>query len=244
MSGHSKWHNIQQRKGAADKKKAAAFTRVARAILLAARTGGGSADTNFALRLAIEKAREVNMPKDNIDRAIKKGTGEDKEGAAFESVTYEGYGPARVGVIVEVVTNNKNRTASDIKNIFSKHGGAMGGPGSVTWQFEHCAVVHVKPEQVNKITDRDAFELALIDAGAQDITSTEDGGLTIYAPNEHLRTVSDAVHAAGVEPGDAGLQWRPKEFVDVSEAARESVESFFAALDEYDDVQEWYTNAR
>lgn len=244
MSGHSKWHNIQVRKGAQDKRKASAFTRVARGIVMAARTGGGNADTNFALRLAIDKAREVNMPKDNIDRAIKKGTGEDKEATALESVIYEGYGPARVAVIVEVLTDNKNRTAADIKNIFSKNGGAMGGPGSVAWQFEHCAVVHVNAQEAKKIADHDAFELLLIDAGANDIVTAQDSAVTVYGPVEGLHVITEAVRAQGVVPSDATLAWRGKEHVDVPESEQESVELFFAALDEYDDVQEWYTNAR
>lgn len=256
MSGHSKWHNIQMRKGAQDTRKASAFTRVARAVMVAARQGGGNPDTNFALRLAIEKAREVNMPKGNIDRAIKKGTGEDKEGAAVESALYEGYGPAHIAVIVEAITDNKNRTAADMKSIFSKHGGAMGAPGSVAWQFERAAAVHVNAAEMKKINNRDAFELALIDAGASDIVQDEDVGIIVYAPTDALRQVTDAVRAFHVPadrlPADrqavaianAGLAWRAKEFVDVSDAHRSAVENFFEALDAHDDVQEWYTNAK
>ncbi len=243
MSGHSKWHNIQGRKGAQDKRKAAAFTRVARAITLAARQGGGSMDTNFALRLAVEQGREVNMPKDNIDRAIRKGTGEDKDGAVLESVTYEGFGPAKVAVIVETLTDNRNRTAADVKSIFNKAGGAVGAQGSVSWQFQHVAVVRVSAENTAKIADRDTAELALIDAGAEDVT-WNDEGLTVLGPIESLHRMTEAVRALGVSPDAAAIEWRAKETAAVPEDSREAVEDFFAALDEYDDVQEWYTNAQ
>jgi YebC/PmpR family DNA-binding regulatory protein len=239
MSGHSKWHNIQGRKGAQDKRKAAAFTRVARAITLAARQGGGSIDTNFALRLAVEHGREVNMPKENIDRAIRKGTGEDKDGTTLESVTYEGFGPAKVAVIVETLTDNRNRTAADVKSIFNK----AGAQGSVSWQFQHVAVVRVHAENTTKIIDRDTAELALIDAGAEDVVWSEVG-LTVIGPIESLHRMVEAVRVLGISPDAAAIEWRAKEYIAVSEDASKSVEDFFAALDEYDDVQEWYTNAQ
>lgn len=243
MSGHSKWHNIQGRKGAQDSRKAAAFTRVARAITLAARQGGGSIDTNFALRLAVEQGREVNMPKDNIERAIRKGTGEDKDGVALESITYEGFGPAKVAVIVEALTDNRNRTAADIKSIFNKAGGAVGAQGSVSWQFLHLAVVRVGAATAAKLTDRESVELALIDAGADDMVWGEDG-LTVLGPIEALHRMTEAVRALGVTPDSVGIEWRPKEHVAVPEESSESVANFFEALDAYDDVQEWYTNAQ
>ncbi len=241
MSGHSKWSSIKHKKGAADAKRAAAFTRVTREIIVAARAGGDP-DMNFQLRVAIDKAKAVNMPKDNITRAIKKGTGEDKEGAVFESFQYEGFGPAQVAVIVEVMTDNRNRSSAEIKHLFSKHGGNMAGPGSVAWQFDHVSAVHVSSEEMAKITSRDEFELAVIDAGATDIID-EDGGLVVLGAPTDYQKIVEVVEGQGLHVEDSGLEWRAKEKVVVDEASKAKVEGFFEALDDCADVQSWYTNA-
>src|SRR3989344_8773626 len=173
MSGHSKWATIKRAKGATDVKRGQKFTKLARGVAIAAREGGGDPVTNFKLRLAIDKARSFNMPKDNIDRAIAHGTGKDKEAAVIEEGLYEGFGPGKVGVLVAVATDNKNRTAGDIKQIFSKNNGAIAGPGSVKWQFEQKGVIRIS----GALTDEQ--ELALMDAGAEDIRKEEEG-TTIY----------------------------------------------------------------
>jgi YebC/PmpR family DNA-binding regulatory protein len=166
MSGHSKWSTIKRKKGLADAKRGAAFTRLSREVTLAAREGGGDPDTNFRLRLAIEKARAGNMPKDNIERSIKKGTGEDKDGVVYEEVTYEGYAPNGVAVILECMTENKNRTVAEVRHGLDKYGGSLGENGSVMWQFDRITFFTFSAE---KMDFDSAFELA-IEAGADDVT--------------------------------------------------------------------------
>lgn len=243
MSGHSKWHNIQAKKGKADKARANVFTKLARAITMAAQTGGGDVETNFALRLAIDKARSANMPKDNIDRVIKRGTGALKEGAAMHELIYEGYGPGGVALLIEAVTDNQTRTASDVKHILSKHGGSLGAPGSVRWQFAHLGVVCIDSDQRAAIFDqRDAFELALMDAGIADMIDREDG-LEIRCPKESFQRVLDAVQQHVPELADSGLEWVAKEPVHPDDAAMEALGGLYDALHELDDISEVYTNA-
>ena len=170
MSGHSKWSTIKRKKGAADAKRGAVFTRLTREIVMAARDGGSDPNGNFRLRLAVDKARSENMPKDNIDRAIKRGSGEDKEGVVFEQITYEGYAPHGVAVMVETVTDNRNRTVSDLRHALTKAGGNMGEVGSVSWQFDRVAYFSFPASAMNY--DK-AFELG-IEAGANDVV--EDNG--------------------------------------------------------------------
>lgn len=244
MSGHSKWHNIQAKKGKADKARANAFTKLARAITMAAQTGGGDVETNFALRLAIDKARAANMPKDNIDRAIKRGTGALKEGAAMHELMYEGYGPGGVALLIEAVTDNPTRTASDVKHMLSKHGGSLGAPGSVRWQFVHLGVVRIDSSQMAVIFDqRDAFELALMDAGVADMLDQE-GGMEIRFPKESFQRVLEAVHQFVLEPpADSGLEWISKEPVHLDSMAMKALDRFYDALHDLDDISEVYTNA-
>src|SRR3954452_6076264 len=165
MSGHSKWSSIKHKKGAADAKRGKLFSKLSRAIIVAAKEGGGDPDNNLALANAVEKARSYSMPKDNIDRAIAKGTGEGADAAAFETVIYEGYGPDGVAVIVEALTDNRNRTAADVRHLFAKHGGNLGTTGAVAWQFDRRGVVVVSAEGV----DEDELFLAAADGGAEDI---------------------------------------------------------------------------
>lgn len=244
MSGHSKWHNIQGKKGKADKLKSGQFTKVTRMITVAAKEGGADPEMNFTLRLAIDKAKEVNMPKDNIERAIKRGTGELNDGSTWEGAMYEGFGPGGVALLIDAVTDNKNRTSGEIKNILSKNGGSFAGPGSVQWQFMHKGVIRVDAEQKSKITNKKSdFELALMDAGVEDIIESEEGEEIICAV-ENFRKVLEAVQSFGLEPASSALEWIAKERVEVDDEAGEKVMKLVDALDENDDVKEVYTNLR
>ena len=178
MSGHSKWSSIKHKKGAADAKRGKLFSKLSRAIIVAAKEGGGDPTNNLALQNAVEKARSYSMPKDNIDRAIAKGSGADADASSFETVVYEGYGPEGVAVIVEALTDNRNRTASDVRHAFSKHGGSLGATGAVAWQFERRGVVVVPADGV----DEDELFLAAADAGAEDVDL--DG--SVFQVTSHL----------------------------------------------------------
>lgn len=239
MSGHSKWHNIQQRKGKQDAKRSSMFSKYSKAITMAAQRGGGDADTNFSLRIAIDKAKSVSMPKDNIERAIKKGIGADGS-AQIEEVYYEGYGPGGVAIIIKCLTDNKNRTVADIKHILSKHGGTMGGSGSVMWMFEQCGLIQIEK---NKLAgDRDEFEMNLIEAGADDI-SEEDNQIEIKTKIENLQKVLMKLKELGIEPDDSGLRYVAKDEVPVSEDMRAQISTLFELFEENDDVDDYYTNA-
>jgi len=242
MSGHSKWSKIKHKKGAADKARSNLFTKLGRAVTVAAQQGGGDPEMNFSLRLAIQKAKAGNMPKDNIERAIKKGTGEGKDAAVFEEIVYEGFGPAGIGILVETLTDNKNRTASEVKYAFSKNGGSLGGPGSVQWQFEHLGVIRIAPSRLSeKNIDKDDVSLQLIDAGADDIVESDDA-LEVRCQVSAFKKVLDAVQEFGIELDDSGLEWVAKEQVDASDEDMKKVENIYNALDELDDVRDVYMN--
>jgi YebC/PmpR family DNA-binding regulatory protein len=240
MSGHSKWHNIQARKGKQDKMKANAFTKVGRMITIAARQGGGDIATNFSLRLAIEKAREVNLPKDNIERAIKKGTGELNDGSTLDQLVYEGFGSGGAAVIVEVLTDNKNRSASEIKHIFATHGGSAAGPNSVQWQFNHLGVIRIAKD---KIDGKDELEMALIEAGADDILENEFG-LEVRAAIANFQKVLEKVKFLNIVPDEAGLEWVAKEEISLDAEKSAQMAGLYDALDEHDDVRAVYTNEK
>lgn len=242
MSGHSKWHNIQGKKGKMDMLKANAFTKLARLITVAAQQGGGDPNMNFSLRLAIDKAKAVNMPKDNIERAIKKGSGGGSAETTLHEVIYEGFGPNGVAILVEALTDNPNRTVSEVKNMFARHGGTMGGQGSVQWQFSHLGVARLDPEQKKKISNFEDFELTLIDAGAEDIIDSENG-LEIRSSINNLKKILEAVKKIGIEPSEFGLEWMAKETITLDEEAGQKLSSFYDAFDDLDDVKELYTNA-
>lgn len=237
MSGHSKWSTIKRKKGLADAKRGAAFTRLSREIVMAAREGGGDADTNFRLRLAIEKARTGNMPKDNIERSIKRGTGEDKDGVVFEEVIYEGYAPKGVAVIMECMTENKNRTVAEIRHGLDKYGGSLGANGSVAWQFERISFFAFSEE---KMDFDSAFELA-IEAGADDVTQ-DNGMIEIVGPVNSFKDIGDALRAANVTPEDAGLRMEPRQEMDLSVEDTLQVLKVVENLEELDDVQNIYHN--
>ena len=237
MSGHSKWSSIKRKKGATDAKRGQLFSKLARAIIVAAREGGPDPAANLALQNAIDKARDASMPKDNIDRAIARGAGPSADGAAYETVTYEGYGPAGIAVYVEAVTDNRNRTAADVRHIFSKADGSLGEAGSVAWLFERRGVV-----LVDGGTDEDELTLAAADGGADDIEREGDSWRVIAAP-EALSSVRQALEAAGMTVESADLTMVPKTTVELEdEAAAKKVIRLMDALEENDDVQDVYAN--
>jgi YebC/PmpR family DNA-binding regulatory protein len=232
MSGHSKWSTIKRKKAATDAKKGQAFTRLVREISIAAREGGGNPDTNFSLRLAIEKARAESMPAANIERAIKRGTGEDKEGAALEQITYEGFAPHGVAVIIDCVTDNRNRTVSDIRHLLTRHGGGLGESGSVAWQFTRVAFFAFK---AGSRSEDEIFEIAA-NAGADDVWY-EKGQAEITAPVEAYKRIGDALKNAGITMDDAGLRMQANQEIELSPEESVQVMNVIEGLEELDDVQ-------
>ena len=238
MSGHSKWSSIKHKKGAADAKRGKLFSKLSRAIIVAAKEGGGDPANNLALQNAVEKAKSYSMPKDNIDRAIAKGSGADADASAFETVIYEGYGPEGVAVIVEALTDNRNRTASDVRHAFTKYGGSLGATGAVAWQFERRGVVVVPAEGV----DEDELLLAAADAGAEDVERDGDVFQVTSAP-EFLSAVREAVDAAGFTADSAELMMVPKTTVAVEDESKaKQVMRLIDTLEDNDDVQDVYAN--
>jgi YebC/PmpR family DNA-binding regulatory protein len=238
LSGHSKWSSIKHKKGAADAKRGALFSKLSKAIIVAAKNGGGDPTNNLALQNAIEKAKSYSMPRDNIDRAIAKGSGADADADAFESIVYEGYGPEGVAVIVEALTDNRNRTAADVRHLFSKHGGNLGTDGSVSWQFERRGIVIVQADGV----DEDELFLAAVDGGAEDLNRDGDVFEISSAP-EQFAAVRSAVEGAGFSVDSAELSLVPKTTVAVDDETKaRQVMRLVEALEENDDVQDVYAN--
>jgi YebC/PmpR family DNA-binding regulatory protein len=238
VSGHSKWSSIKHKKGAADAKRGKLFSKLSRAIIVAAKEGGGDPSGNLALQNAIEKAKSYSMPKDNIDRAIAKGSGADADASAFETVIYEGYGPAGVAVIVEALTDNRNRTASDVRHTFAKNDGNLGTAGAVSWLFERRGVVLVDAEGV----DEDELTLAAAEGGADDV-SLDGTTFQIIGPVDTLASVREAVEAAGFSVENAELTMVPKTTVEVDEeSTAKKILRLIDALEENDDVQDVFSN--
>ncbi len=236
MSGHSKWASIKHKKGAADAKRGQLFTKLTRAITVAARDGGGDPDGNPALATAVQKAREASMPKDNIQRAIDRGTGAGGDAAAIERVLFEGYGPGGAAVLVEALTDNRNRTSADVRLAFNKHNGSLGEPGSVAWIFEKRGEVVVDGSRYGE----DDL-IAAIDAGAEDVRE-EDGLLRVLCDARDLAAVRDALAASGVEVSSADLTMEPKSTVAVKGNDAKSLLGLIEALEEHDDVNEVHAN--
>ena len=238
MSGHSKWSTIKHKKGAADARRGKLFSKLSRAIMVAAKEGGSDPGSNLALQNAIDKARSYSMPKDNIERAIAKGAGEGTDGSIFETVVYEGYGPEGVAVLVEALTDNRNRTASDVRHLFTKFGGNLGATGAVAWQFERRGVVLVPANGV----DEDELVLAAADAGADDVE--RDGSTFVVSSSpEELTHVREALVAAGLELESAGLSMVPKTTVAIAdESTAKAVVRLVEGLEDNDDVQDVYAN--
>jgi YebC/PmpR family DNA-binding regulatory protein len=238
VSGHSKWSSIKHKKGAADAKRGQLFSKLARAIIVAAREVGSDPGANLALQNAVEKARSYSMPKDNIERAIARGAGEDGDADAYEQIVYEGYGPNGVALIVEALTDNRNRTASEVRHIFAKHDGNLGGSGSVAWLFERRGLVLVPAEGA----DEDALMLAAAEGGADDV-SADGSSFEVSTAPEALSEVRTAIEDAGFTVESAELSLVPKTTVTVDdEAAARKLLRLVDALEENDDVQGVYAN--
>lgn len=237
MAGHSKWANIQHRKKAQDAKRGKIFTRMIREISVAARMGDPDPATNPRLRLAVDRALSVNMPKDNIERAIKRASGQE-EGVVYEEIRYEGYGPHGVAVMVDVMTDNRNRTVAEVRHAFSKHGGNLGTDGSVAFLFSKTGVITYGPD-----TDEDTLMEAALEAGAEDIVSNEDGSREVLTEPEDFITVKDALVAADLEPADAEVTMRPATTVSLEGEAAAGMLKLLDALEDLDDVQQVYSNA-
>ncbi|MGH2972986.1 MAG: YebC/PmpR family DNA-binding transcriptional regulator [Gaiellaceae bacterium] len=238
MSGHSKWSSIKHKKGAADAKRGKLFSKLSRAIIVAAKEGGGDPSGNLALQNAIEKARSYSMPKENIDRAIAKGSGADADASAFETVVYEGFGPSGVAVIVEALTDNRNRTASDVRHTFAKNDGNLGGSGAVAWLFERRGMVVVDAEGA----DEDELMLAAAEGGADDVAQDGSTFQVTCAP-EQLATVRAAVETAGFTVDASELTMVPKTTVEVAdENEAKKILRLMDQLEDNDDVQDVYAN--
>ncbi len=239
MSGHSKWSTIKRKKGVADAKRGAIFTRLAREIVIAAREGGSDIDSNFRLRLAVDKARAENMPKDNIERAIKRGAGEDKDGTVFEEIAFEGYGPHGSALMVTCVTDNRNRTVPDMRHAFTKYGGNMAEPGSVAWQFDRKSYFAFPSSQFS--FDK-AFELGIV-VGADDVVDSGDT-IEIYGPVESFKTIADALHQVHVHPEEAGLRMIPKQEIELDVESTLKFMRMVEAIEELDDVADVFHNVK
>ncbi|MFN2334506.1 MAG: YebC/PmpR family DNA-binding transcriptional regulator [Wenzhouxiangellaceae bacterium] len=237
MAGHSKWANIQHRKKAQDSKRGKVFTRLVREITVAAREGGGDPEANPRLRLAWDKANAANVPKDNIERAIKKATGE-LEGVDYEEITYEGYAPGGVAVMVETVTDNRNRTVAAVRHAFSKHGGNLGTDGSVAYLFEKKGVISFAPG-----IGEDRIMEAALEAGAEDIEIDDDGSAEVLTgPDEFVRVVA-VMRAAGLEPEEAEVTMRPSVGVELDVESAQKLLKFLDVLEDIDDTQNVWNNA-
>ena len=236
MSGHSKWAQIKRKKGAADVKKGAMFTRLGREISIAAREGGGDPGSNFTLRLAIEKARGQNMPKENIERAIKRGTGELNEGGQLEDVMYEGYGPGGTALLVQVLTDNRNRAAAEVRHLFTRGGGNLAASNAVAWMFDKKGVITVE-----NVKDPEDLALELIDAGAEDY-KLDGNVLDLYCAPDHLRTLKDAIEKKKINITSAELAWISKNPASVSVEQAVSTMKLMESLEEHDDVQKVHSN--
>jgi YebC/PmpR family DNA-binding regulatory protein len=238
VSGHSKWSSIKHKKGAADAKRGKLFSKLSRAIIVAAKEGGGDPAGNLALQNAIEQAKSYSMPKDNIDRAIAKGSGADADASAFETVIYEGFGPSGVAVIVEALTDNRNRTASDVRHTFAKNDGNLGGSGAVAWLFERRGLVLVDAAGV----DEDELILAAAEGGADDV-ALDGTTFTVTTDVQFLSAVREAVEAAGFTVESAELTMVPKTTVEVAdESDAKKVLRLMDQLEDNDDVQDVYAN--
>ncbi|MCX6785252.1 MAG: YebC/PmpR family DNA-binding transcriptional regulator [Candidatus Komeilibacteria bacterium] len=232
MSGHSKWATTKHRKEGVDAKRSANFTKLANIIAVAARKGGDP-ESNFSLRMAMDKAKQYSLPKENIERAIKKGTGE-LGGQQIEEIVYEGFGPEGIAIIIETVTDNKNRAASEIKHLLNKYNGNLGGPGSTAWMFSHQGVIVLDKE---KLTDEE--ELALIDAGALDIK--EEGRVVIYTAMEQFEKLKKKIEAMRLPIAEADLEYVPKDRVKPKN--EETLIKLFEELEACDDISNFYSNA-
>ncbi|MEL6300328.1 MAG: YebC/PmpR family DNA-binding transcriptional regulator [Pseudomonadota bacterium] len=237
MAGHSKWANIQHRKGAQDKKRGKLFTKLIREITVAARMGGGDIDANPRLRLAIDKAKAQSMPKDNIDRAVKRGSGE-LDGDDYQEIRYEGYGPGGTAVMVDCMTDNRNRTVAEVRHAFSKFGGNLGADGSVAYLFAHVGLM-----TYDNGADEDAVMEAAIESGAEDVIVDDDGAIEVITTPQEFETVRDAMLAASLEPETAEVTMRASTSAVLGQKEAETMLKLLDMLEDLDDVQNVYSNA-
>ena len=237
MSGHSKWSTIKRKKGAADAKRGALFGKLSKAITVAAREGGGDAEMNPALGLAVQKAKAANMPNDNIQRAVDKGTGSGADAETYERITYEGYAPGGVAVLIDVLTDNRNRTASDVRYVFSKNGGKLGTSGSVAYLFERKGVILVPKDSV----DEDELMEAALEAGAEDVETSESDYRVVTSP-EDFAAVRDTLREAGIEFENAEITMQPQNSIDLDVSTAKQTLRLIDALEDNDDVQEVFAN--
>lgn len=237
MSGHSKWSTIKRKKGAADAKRGALFGKLSRAITVAAREGGGDPDTNPALGLAVSKAKEANMPNDNVQRAIDKGTGAGADAETYERITYEGYAPGGVAVLVDVLTDNRNRTAADVRHVFAKNGGKLGTTGSVAYLFDRKGIILVPRDDAD---EDELLELAL-EAGAEDVEAQE-GDYRVVAQPEDFAAVREMLDEAGVSYENAEVTMQPQNTIELDAGTAKQTLRLIDTLEENDDVQEVYAN--
>lgn len=241
MSGHSKWSTIKRKKEATDAKRGQIFTKVSREITVAAKEGGPDTDTNFRLRLAVQKARGVNMPTDNIKRAIDKAITEAAGSSSFEEVVYEGYAAGGAAVLVEALTDNRNRTVSEVRNVFSRAGGHLGESGSVAWLFDERGLLVVEPQDGQAADD---LALAAIEVGAADVNEVEDGLVEVYTDLQSLKTVEDALNQQGFNVTSSEKTYIPKTTVEPDDSESQSVLRLLEKLEDLDDVQGVHTNAQ
>lgn len=247
MSGHSKWSKIKRQKGVADVKKGKIFSQLSKTVTLAAKDGGGDASMNPALKLAVEKAKQANMPLDNIEKAIKKGTGE-LEGGAIEEVLYEAYGPGGIAIIVEGTTDNTNRTVAEVKHILSKNNGRLGEVGSVKWMFDKFGYLEIDKQDLN--ISEDDLEMAIINSGAEDFITSPSPSLSggekivvVYTKPEDLYKVKESLEKNNIKISDTGFEWKAKNEIKIDdERINKQVERLFEALDEQEDVEDVFSN--
>ena len=237
MAGHSKWANIQHRKGRQDEKRGKIWTKLIKEITVAAKLGGGDVATNPRLRLAIDKAKDSNMPNDNVQRAIARGTGS-LEGVNYEEIRYEGYGMNGAAIIVDCLTDNRTRTVAEVRHAFNKNGGNMGAEGSVAFLFKHCGQMLFAPG-----TSEDQLMEVALDAGAEDVITHDDGSLEVLSPVPDFTTVQDAISKSGLKPELATVAMRPEIEITLEGDQAESMQKLLDALENLDDVQEVFTNA-
>ena len=236
MSGHSKWHTIKHKKGAADAKRGKIFTRLIKELTVAARAGGGDPDMNPRLRTVIAEAKQHNMPADNIKRAIRRGTGEE-EGVNYEEVTYEGYGPGGVAILIETLTDNRNRTVGELRHMLSKHGGNLGETNSVAWMFDKKGLVTLAKDKVGE----EALMAAVLDAGADDLTADGENWEVVSGPDAH-QAVLDAVKALGVEPDTAQIAMLPQNYVKLEGQQARQMLKLMESLEDHDDTKNVWSN--
>jgi len=236
MAGHSKWANIKHRKARSDAKRGKVFTRIAKELTIAARDGGGDPDANSRLRLVVQQARAANMPNDNIDRAIRRGTGE-LEGVNYEEIMLEGYGPGGIGILIECVTDNRNRSVSEVRHILTRHGGSMADAGSVAWNFERKSVISIARNDMSE----DDVLLAVIDAGAEDVKEEEDT-FEVFASPEKFDAVREAIENVGYEIKEARMSFIPNQSVELNGRDAATALKLLDSLDDSDEVQSIFSN--